>query len=113
MRNLAQDTVLTEADRALLATVKDTVRRFVQSADVVLYGSMARGERRPHSDYDLLVLTDHLLANAEEEAIEDALYDVQLEEGVLIVASFETKDVWARNPLMPLHQEIEKEAVLL
>ncbi len=113
MRNLDQDTVLSEPDKVLLEAVRDTVRRFEPSARVLLYGSVARGDRRSHSDYDFLVLTDQALSRSAEEAIEDALYDLQLNEGVLIVAGFDTKDAWASNLAMPLYEEIEKDAVVL
>jgi len=113
MRNLEQDTILSAQEKVLLRSVKETVRRFVPDAEILLYGSVARGDRRPHSDFDFLVLTKQTLSHAEEQAIEDALYDVQLLEGVLIVTSFQTKEAWASNPLMPFHQEVEKDAVLV
>lgn len=113
MRSLEEDTILSEAEKKLIESVRDTVRGFVSDAEVLLYGSVARGDRRPHSDFDFLVLTDRVLSRAEEEEIEDAIYDTQLREGMLIVASFLTKEIWRNNPFMPLHQEIEKDAVLL
>ncbi len=113
IRTLDQDTILSEPDKVLLETVRDTVRHFVPSAQVLLYGSVARGDRQPYSDYDFLVLTDRALSRAGEEAVEDALYDLQLNEGALIVAGFDTKDAWESNPSMPLYEEIEKDAVVL
>jgi len=113
MRNLADDTILSGTERALLQSVKDTVRSFIPDAEVLLYGSVARGDHRPDSDFDLLVLTERKLSRIEEEKIEDAIYDIQLGEGVLIVASFLTQEIWRNNPFMPLHREIEKDAVLL
>ena len=52
---------LPELDSAL---VKELVRRLVRSAQpekIILFGSRARGDHRPDSDIDLLVVQDSML----------------------------------------------------
>ena len=97
----------------MVGEVKAVVRRFLPSADVLLYGSAARGERGPDSDYDFLVLTDGPLSRAQEDEIDDAVYDVQLRNAALIVTSFRTKEAWRAHPSIPFRQQVEKDAVLL
>lgn len=102
-------------DRELLAKVKNVIRRFLPTATVLLYGSVARGTKGRESDYDILVLTDEPLTSAEEDALDDAVYDVQLERGVVISTLCYSKAQW-ELPLfrgMPFRHEVEKDAIVL
>ena len=46
------------ADIELLKHCKKAIRQVVPDADVILYGSRARGDATEYSDYDILVLTN-------------------------------------------------------
>ena len=97
----------------MLKKIKSTVEQHLPNATVVIYGSVARGTHGAESDYDVLVLTDTVLSRAEEGEIDDALYELQLAEGKLIVAAYQTRDAWGANPLMPLRRAVDKEGILL
>jgi tRNA nucleotidyltransferase (CCA-adding enzyme) len=49
---------LREADHRLLDRVAAVIRELESDAQIVLYGSRARDDARPDSDWDLLVLLD-------------------------------------------------------
>jgi len=115
MRTLAQMTALSDKDRDLLCKVNDIIRSFFPDADVLLYGSIARGTADPESDYDLLVLTEEPLSKEEERTIDDAVFEVETTAGVIICAIFCPKEQWD-TPLyraMPFHWEVDRDAVVL
>jgi len=99
----------------LLRRVAKAVREVSPQVRVILYGSRARGDARPDSDYDLLVLTEDAGTLAVEEAIRTRLYPIELETGaVLTVMAYNTAD-WA-SPVfraMPFHEHVERDGVLL
>lgn len=77
---------------------------------VILYGSKARGTDDPESDIDLLVLTSRELAWRERSAITDALYDIQLQYGVVISTLVVSAREWSdgRYSVLPIHDEVEQ-----
>jgi len=65
-------TDVSRSDDAMLLACKRVIQEHVAGAAVVLFGSRARGDAAPDSDYDLLVLTDTPLTCAEEDGTSDA-----------------------------------------
>jgi len=107
--------LLKPRDKDLLSNLKRIIQGFSSSADIFLYGSVARGTESPESDYDILVLLDSPLTLSEEDAIQGAIYDLELSHGVVIFILFFTKSGW-KDPLacaMPFHKQVEADAVLL
>ena len=52
--------------RETLFTIKSTVHAFLPGAQVLLFGSRARGSNTKHSDYDILVITQQAYAPGEK-----------------------------------------------
>lgn len=113
MKTLEEVPHISPDDKELLSEITRIIHGFLPTATVLLYGSVARGSPDEQSDYDILVLTDEPLTRTKEDLIDDALYDLQLSKGVLLFASFYTKNVWDANPAMPFHQEVDRDAIVL
>ena len=78
-----QEHVLTELRRLLFGHYGERLH------DLVLFGSRARGDAAPDSDYDVLVvLTGDVDPIEEREAVGDALYRVCWELDVVISSHF-------------------------
>jgi len=115
MRTLQQAKGVPPHAAALLRKCKRLIRRFLPDATVLLYGSLARGTAGPDSDWDLLILTDQHLTAAEEEAVSDAIYDLELEHHVVISEYLCSRDEWDA-PISrggPFHENVEREGIVI
>lgn len=59
--------------------LRQTIHQVDDTAEVILFGSRARGDARTDSDWDILVLTDHPADPAKEREFRYALCDLELE----------------------------------
>ncbi|MEE8428785.1 MAG: nucleotidyltransferase domain-containing protein [Gammaproteobacteria bacterium] len=80
--------------RAIAATVRLLQQRFPVER-VILYGSKARGTDDEESDIDLLVLTSRELGWRERGAVTDALFDIEMDHGVVISALVISERQWS------------------
>lgn len=104
-----------QVDQAILQQCKRAVAAVVPDAQIILYGSRARGDAQRYSDYDLLILTDQSPSVGLDEAILDRIYPIELETGAMISFIVQNKSDW-NKPLyqaMPFHQNIDREGVLI
>lgn len=115
MKTLEQVTMVSDRDRQLLREVKLIVHESLPTADVLLYGSVARGTQSTESDYDILVLTDSPLSHRDENEIRSAVFDWEIERNVVVSMLFRSKEEW-NSPLARVsafHHEVEKDALAL
>ena len=99
----------------LLRRLKRAVQQQLPGAQVVLFGSRARGEALWDSDYDLVVLTPEDPTPALKQKTRDCLYDVALDSDVVVSTLVYSRRQWEESPwcAAPLHQRVEEEGVLL
>lgn len=99
----------------LLRQVKTAVHTLAPNAEIILYGSRARGTARTDSDWDFLILLPSPADNKLETQIQDRLYDVELETNSVLSSIIRSKQEWlsARYAVLPLRQQIEQDGVSL
>jgi len=79
---------------------------------VYWFGSRARGEGRPDSDYDLLLATRRRLTETERDRVADVAVDLTVQWGVLLDIHMRTSEAMVRDATRsPLIASVLKEAV--
>ena len=112
MRNLNQLN-LKENEKKALRELKRRLLEIFPSAEIILYGSKARGDSDEESDIDLLILLDSSVNSRIEKEITEITYIIELKYDVVFGKIVENKAFWA-SPLanaMPLHWNVDREGV--
>lgn len=103
MRNSA-DSILKELSQTLKKKFGQRIK------DIILFGSRARGEAYPESDYDVLVLVDK-----ETKELEEKIFNISGEIGwkynAIITSFVYEKNYYERRKYNPLFMNIRKEGV--
>lgn len=65
----------------IIPLIKKNIEEIDPSAEIILFGSRARGDERKDSDWDLLILTDYPVSFQDEPRFRHHLFDLELELG--------------------------------
>ena len=97
----------------IVKQISQTVHRLEPSASTILNGSEARGDARPDSDIDVLILLDGDKQNLKrEDEISGELYDVELSTGILISPMIMLRKQWENRPFKtPFYVNVMNEGV--
>jgi len=90
------------------------IRKVDPDAEIILFGSRARGEEREDSDWDILVLTDKSVDAQQEFSFRDLLYHLELELNQVFSVFFYAKNEWEdKGRFSPLYWNVKKEGISL
>jgi len=112
MKKLSQ-LKLKEKERKALGEVKGKLLKKFPDAEIILYGSKARGNYEELSDIDLLVLLNSKVSQRLKEEIRGIIYDIELEYDVVFGTIIENRNFWqsALANAMPFHLNIDRHGV--
>ena len=96
------------------AQISQVVSQIEPQAEVILFGSRARGNARPDSDWDILILLDGEVTPDREQTLFDILYEVELNAEEVFSVLIYRKNYWyeiLRDS--PLFQNVSQEGIML
>ena len=80
-----------------------------------MYGSYARGDYRPDSDIDLLILLNkENITKNDENLITDKLYELEFATGQIISPMVVSKKEWENRVMItPFYENVNREGIIL
>ncbi len=110
------DLLMSSIEAQALSKLKRSLLRSLDFVEeIVLFGSVARGEADAESDIDLLVLTARPITYKERHQITAAITDINLEYETNFSSIVVDRDAWERGAIshLPIKANIEREGVLV
>ncbi len=115
MRQLSEYKGKAGLNSMLLLKCRNAIKKIDATADVILYGSRARGDFKPESDYDLLIIINDEVTLEKEDVFRKQLFPIELETGYVLTVFLVKREDWD-SPIygaMPLYQNIKKDGIIL
>jgi predicted nucleotidyltransferase len=103
-----------QEDSYIAKKIRDSISLIDSTAQVIVFGSRARGDARRESDWDILILIDNPVSTEIEKSFRNNLFDLEIETGeVFSIFVYQIKEWDTRHKVTPLYRNIKKEGVRL
>lgn len=115
MRQLSKCRNISRKEKNLLLRCRESIHKISPKVKVILYGSRARGDAVPESDYDLLVLVEHPITLKEEDIFRQQLFPIEIETGCVLTLNVYHLSDWdsVLYKVMPFRQNVEREGLII
>jgi uncharacterized protein len=102
-------------DHSLLQQIKTQVHQVEPNAEVIFYGSRARGDAEPESDWDFIVLVDGTVNDERVDTLRHHLYELEWESGEVLSCIVRSREDWntSQYKATSLYQNVQREGVRL
>jgi predicted nucleotidyltransferase len=97
----------------VLQLVKNAVHEVDDQAEIILFGSRARGDFNKESDWDFLILTEKTENHQIRSEIWEKLFYAELEAEEIFGTVVHNKEEWEKYEVTPLYQFIKKDGIRL
>jgi predicted nucleotidyltransferase len=106
---------MTDHEKEVTQRIKAKIMEKDPTAEVILFGSHARGDANKDSDWDILILVNKpKYERSMGDIYRDALFDIELDIEEIISPIIKSKDDWeTRYVPTPLYQNIKEQGIQL
>ena len=106
---------MSDREEVILQKIKNVIKNNDPTAEVILYGSHARGTAHHDSDWDILILLNKKNIPIQiEQKFRHSLLDIELEIGeVISVLVYAKKDWQGKLRITPFYENINHEGIVL
>lgn len=113
--NFVKKKEMPDREEYILQKIRDIVYKTDPTAEIILYGSHARGTAKQYSDWDLLILLNGQNITLEtEQKFRHNLYDIEIDTGEIISTYVVSKNDWeTKYSITPLYASIKREGLHL
>jgi len=99
---------------AILRAINSNVRSLMPYASVILYGSQARGDSGPDSDWDILVILNKSRIEPDDyNKVMYPLYELGWENGHHFSVKLYSTTEWMKRSFTLFYKNVEREGILL
>lgn len=106
---------MTMTRKEIVGKAKEAIRSIEPDAEIILFGSEARGDARPDSDIDLLVLLSGEKKSVDREMeICGQMMLLEIQTGISVSPKIYLKKDWYNRPFVtPFYLNVMKEGIAL
>ena len=97
----------------VLQSVKKAVHQVDDKAEIILFGSRARGDFNKESDWDFLILTQFKDEMDTWEKMRENLFQTELETKEIFNTIVHNKDYWNKLTITNFYKEVQKEGKII
>ena len=103
----------TMSRKEIVNQISQAIRRVDPTATAILYGSEARGDARPDSDIDVLILLEGERRDLKhEDQLAGELYEIELATGVVVIPMIMLRKQWENRPFKtPFYINVMNEGI--
>lgn len=101
------------SEEEFITQLKGVVLSHDDKAQVILFGSRARGDFKADSDWDILVLTSEKMDAPTQGEMIDDVYEMEMKYLQPISTLIIEKKRWDQGEIMPLHKNVTREGIVL
>jgi len=97
----------------ILENIRTLKRQLLPNDRMILFGSQARGDARPDSDWDLLVLLNRN-KNKKEQSDKDKAFKFVLmgwDYGTYLSIKMYTEEQWEKGKIFPFYKNVVKDGI--
>lgn len=103
-----------QEDNNIAGKIRTSIKGIDPKAQVIVFGSRARGDAKKDSDWDILILTAMPVSMEIEKSFRNILFELEIETGEVFSTFVYQKKIWdTRHRLTPFYKNIKTEGVIL